>query len=204
MGGRRRRTPEQAQAEIVEAADEFLRRRPLAELSVSQLMDQTTLARSSFYVYFEDVPDVVARLLERVVEALMAPSRPWLNGRGEPRAALDAALDGVVRVWRTEGPVLRAIAEASLCSGGRVREVYQQVVIEPFVDGVARRIRAEQRRGFASAGDPRSLARALILLNERYLVDTLGTDPKLDPAPIVETLRTIWARVLYGKVLGED
>jgi AcrR family transcriptional regulator len=200
MAGRRRRTPAAAEAEIVEAAERFLRNHPLGELSVSRLMKQTTLARSSFYVYFEDIPDVVARLLERVVEALMAPSRQWLRGRGEAQAALHAALAGVVEVWRTDGPVLRAVAEASLYSGGRVREVYQTVVIEPFVEGVAQRIQVEQSLDEARPDEARSLARALILLNERYLVETFGSDPELEPAPIVETLWTIWSRALYGSV----
>lgn len=163
-------------------------------------MEQTSLSRSSFYVYFEDVPDVVARLLERVVEALMAPSRQWLEGRRKPREALHAALEGVVDVWRTDGPVLRAIAEASLYSGGRVRDVYQTVVIEPFVEAVAQRIRTEQSTGEARPGQASSIARALILLNERYLMETLGSNPDLDPAPIVETLETIWSRALYGFV----
>ncbi|MGD8861103.1 MAG: TetR/AcrR family transcriptional regulator [Myxococcales bacterium] len=198
---RRRRTPAQAQEEIVEAAERFLRVQPLGELTVSRLMQETSLARSSFYVYFQDVPDVVARLLERLVEALMAPSRPWLDGAGEPEPALAAALDGVVDVWREHGPVLRAVAEASLHSGGRVREVYLGVVIDPFVAAVARRIQSQQRHGSAKAGDPHALARALILLNERYLVDTLGADPELDPAPVAETLRLIWGRVLYGEAV---
>jgi hypothetical protein len=36
-------------------------------------------------------------------------------------------------------------------------------------------------------------------MNERYLIAALGRAPTTEPAAAIETLSTIWTRVLYGK-----
>src|SRR5437764_15047093 len=59
---RRRRSRDEAEHEILEAAAALLRERPLQEVTVSAIMDQTTLSRKSFYVYFRDRYDLLPRL----------------------------------------------------------------------------------------------------------------------------------------------
>jgi hypothetical protein len=45
--------------------------------------------------------------------------------------------------------------------------------------------------------DPRETATALILMNERYLIERLGSQPQAEPKLITNTLLTIWQRVLF-------
>src|SRR5919197_3583520 len=59
---RRRRSREEAEREILDAAAELLRERPLHEVTVSAIMEQTTLSRKSFYVYFRDRYELLTRL----------------------------------------------------------------------------------------------------------------------------------------------
>src|SRR5919106_2674502 len=60
---RRRRSREEAEREILDAAASLLRERPLHEVSVSAIMERTTLSRKSFYVYFRDRYALLTRLL---------------------------------------------------------------------------------------------------------------------------------------------
>ncbi|MDQ1741437.1 MAG: TetR/AcrR family transcriptional regulator, ethionamide resistance regulator, partial [Pseudonocardiales bacterium] len=46
--------------------------------------------------------------------------------------------------------------------------------------------------------DARETARALCLMNDRYLLAALGHAPTTAPETVVETLATIWTRTLYG------
>ena len=46
--------------------------------------------------------------------------------------------------------------------------------------------------------DAQHLATALILMNQAYLIETLGRRPQADPKIVAETLVAIWSRVLYG------
>ena len=41
-------------------------------------------------------------------------------------------------------------------------------------------------------------ARALIWMDERYLVEAFGRAPQADPAVVVDVLTGIWVSVLYG------
>ena len=41
-------------------------------------------------------------------------------------------------------------------------------------------------------------ARALSIMNQRYLTDVLGRNPTVEPEVVVDTLTTIWVRTLYG------
>ena len=40
------------------------------------------------------------------------------------------------------------------------------------------------------------MARALTLLNGNYLLDTLGREPRADPAVVLETLWMVWTGAL--------
>src|SRR5215207_8047753 len=79
---RERRRPEESEREILDAAEQLLRERPLSEITVGELMARTRLGRSSFYFYFGDLYDLVARLLTR----LEASSRRGHKARDRGRS----------------------------------------------------------------------------------------------------------------------
>jgi hypothetical protein len=54
------------------------------------------------------------------------------------------------------------------------------------------------RRGRIDQLHARQTATALLLMNERYLMDTLGRVPQADAKMVAETLDRIWVRTLYG------
>ena len=193
---RRRRTPAEAEHEILDAAEGFLRKRPLRELTIDEVMSETSLSRPAFYVYFRDRHELVLRLIEQLAGELMDMSARWLRGSGDPREDLRAAIDGVVSAYARHGPVLRAYADAA-ADDPSVEETYRGLV-ERFVDATASHIRAETRSGVIKGLNARRTAAALVWMNERYLSHCLGTEPQLRPRDVAETLYNIWLRTLYA------
>src|SRR5207244_10350837 len=60
---RRRRRPEEAEREILDAARQLLTERPWSEVTVGAVMGRTTLSRKSFYVYFRDRHELITKLV---------------------------------------------------------------------------------------------------------------------------------------------
>lgn len=195
-----RRSPQESTELILDAAQQLLWEIPLRDLTVGSLMAATPLGRSSFYVYFDHLDDLVAKLLGRLEDQLWQPARAWVEGRAEPAepAGLAAALDGVVQVWVDHGPVLSAIVQASW-QDEKVHTLWRDGLLDRFIHGVAAGIRRDLAEGAITADlDPTEAATALLLMNERYLMDRLGRLPQHDHTTVADTLRTVWTRTLYG------
>ena len=193
---RRRRPPEVAEGEIVAAAEAFLRERPFRELTVDEVMRRTDLSRPSFYVYFRDRHHLVLRVVAHLESELFTMSDRWFRGSGNGRETAREALHGIVAVFAEHGPVMRALADAA-ADDPRVEEAYGALV-QRFVDATARHIEEEMAAGRLLALDARQTATALVWMNERYLVVSLGREPYAPPRAVADTLLTIWTRVLYG------
>ena len=213
----RRRSPEEAEKEILDAAKEFLRKRPFREMTVGELMSRTGLSRPAFYFYFRDRYEVVERLLEEIGAALLDADRPWLEGgkgrgrredgsRGgvrEAREEMRASINAGVRVFASHGPVLRAVSDAAV-SDPEVERAYKRGFVEGFVEPIAARVRMDAEAGLVRGElDPEQTARALVWMVERYALDTLGyTPPAVEPDRVASTIENIWLRTLYGPAAG--
>jgi TetR/AcrR family transcriptional regulator, ethionamide resistance regulator len=192
---RRRRTPESAEREILDAAESFLRERPFRDLTVDEVMARTTLSRPSFYVYFRDRHHLAVRLVEGIGEALFGMANRWLEGTGDPRRDIQESLRGIATVYDEHGLVLRAIADAA-GHDPEVESVYYGL-IERFVTATRASIERDIRSGQVADLDPAPTAGALVWMSERYLLMTLGRLPKEPVDTVVDTLVKIWVRTLY-------
>jgi AcrR family transcriptional regulator len=193
---RRRRRPEEAEGEILLAAERLLRARPFRDLQVADLMDATGLRRSSFYHYFRDRHDVVVRLLEKLGRELTPMNELWFRAETDPVPNLRAGYEGVGRFWAKHGPMLRAIADAAR-HDPEVEKAHRRFV-DRIVRGTAERIRADIDRGRIAPLDAEETARALVVMSEGFLNEKLGRGGR-DWKPAVDTLATIWERALYGR-----
>src|SRR3954470_11880024 len=189
---RRRRSPAEAEREILESAERFLRERPLRELTIDEVMAGTGLSRPAFYVYFRDRHDLVLRLIAEIGAELFEMADKWLKG-----GDLRGGVEGVVAVYAKHGPVLRAISDAAV-DDPDVEKAYHGLV-QRFIDATAEHIRSEQKNGRASGMTARRTAAALVWMNERYLSMCLGggTSKQIKPREVSETLHQIWTRALY-------
>jgi TetR/AcrR family transcriptional regulator, ethionamide resistance regulator len=193
---RRRRTPEEAQREIIDAAEALLRERPFRELTVDEVMKCTELSRPSFYVYFRDRHELVLRVVEHLGSELFTMSERWFAGEGDGAQLARDAVDGIVAVYAEHGPVLRALSDAAVHDRD-VEEAYGSLV-QSFVDVTSRHIHAEIAAGRVLPVDAEQTAKALVWMMERYLTLSLGREPTTPPEVVTDTLATIVGRVLYG------
>ena len=196
---RRRRTPEQAADEILDAAEAFLQERPFRELTVDEVMSRTGLSRPAFYVYFRDRYALATRILQRVGAELFEIDRSWLEGeRGDSRHLVRETLRGGAAFFARRGPLLRAIADAA-ASDPEVDHLYRFGLIDQFAAAVSGRIRMGTASGeMLPISHPEAVGLALVLMTERYLLDTVSRDREADSDPVVEALTAIWSRTLYG------
>jgi TetR/AcrR family transcriptional regulator, ethionamide resistance regulator len=204
-GRRRRRKPEEDERVILVAGRAFLEERPFREMTVEGVMVRTGLSRPAFYAYFEDRYDLVTRLLEGVGGLLFALDWRWLSGTAEgsdAREVLADALRAGSGTFVEYGSVLRAISDAA-GDDARVEEAYRGGLIERLITAVAARISRDIEAGVTPADlDPDQTARALVLMTERYLLDTFGRPEKQPSQRATEavfgTLEMVWVRTLYG------
>lgn len=197
---RRRRSPESAEREILGAAEAILRERPFRDLTVDEIMARTTLSRPSFYVYFRDRHHLTVRLVEGIGAELLEKAEPWLDGAGDPRDDVRATFEGIGAVYAEHGLVLGAIADAA-GHDSDVEATYRALILR-FVEVTAQRIEDDIVRGRTGMLDARETARALVWMSERYLNESLGRLPQEPVEIVVETLSTIWVRVLYTPQAG--
>ena len=193
---RRRRSPAEAEREIIGAAEVLLRERPFRELTVDEVMRRTGLSRPSFYVYFRDRYDLVVRVAEHIGGELFTMSDRWFKGSEPGPERIRSAVEGVVAVYQEHGPVIRALADAA-ADDPDVERIYGDLV-EGFVAASAEHIEAEIAAGHVAPLDPRHAAEALVWMNERFLNTHLGREPKSPGEMVVDTLSVVWSRTLYG------
>jgi TetR/AcrR family transcriptional regulator, ethionamide resistance regulator len=191
---RRRRSPESAEREILEAAESFLAEHPFRDLSVDEVMARTTLSRPSFYVYFRDRHQLLVRLVEGIGRELFDAANQWLEQDGDMRTSFGA----VAAKYAEHGLVLGAIADAA-GHDPDAEETYRGL-IERFIEATARRISIDIEAGRIEPLDPVETARALVWMSERYLKETLGRRPQTPVETVTEVLPEIWIRALYGSV----
>src|SRR3954468_12766678 len=159
-GRRRRRSPEVAEQEIIDAAEALLRARPFRELTVDEVMRRTDLSRPSFYVYFSGRHHLVLRVVEHLGGELFTMSERWIGGTGEPLALARDALEGIVAVFAEHGPVMRALADAA--TDDRYVEAAYSMVIQSFIDVVGAHITSEIAAGRILPLNPEQTATALV------------------------------------------
>ena len=195
-GRRRRRSPEVAEQEIMDAAEALLRERPFRDLTVDEVMRRTDLSRPSFYVYFRDRHHLVLKVVERLQAQSAAMADIWYQAQGRGQDVIREATAGVVAVFERHGAVLEALADAA-ADDPEVEAVHRRV-LNFFIEATARHIEAEIEAGHMMPCNAWETARALSIMNDRYMVTVLGRNPTVAPEVVVDTIVTIWTRTLYG------
>jgi AcrR family transcriptional regulator len=195
---RRRRSPEVAEQEIITAAEELLRERPFRELTVDEVMRRTDLSRPSFYVYFRDRHHLVLKVVERLTAETSEMADIWFRAEGRTGVeTIREATRGVVDVHVRHGAVLQALADAA--ADDPEVEAAHAGALNYFIGLISDHIEREVAAGNMLPCDPQETARALAIMNDRYLTTVLGRNQMVDPETVVDTICTIWVRTLYGE-----
>jgi AcrR family transcriptional regulator len=178
---------EEARVRIAAAAERLLADRPYRELSVDAVMAEAGLSRTVFYRHYDGLPELVLELFAAVAAELAAE----LEVR-DLRGVLEAA----ARAFAEHGPLLRAVDQAA--GHDAVIERAYRERSERFTARMSEQLRAGMDEGRVRPGDPYELARALNLMNQRYLLDTVARDPGFDRERAVAALLAVWEPVTGG------
>jgi AcrR family transcriptional regulator len=193
-----RHAPDEARREIVRAAVCFLAANSFRDLTVGELMAQTTLSRPAFYQYYRDLHDLLLSMFAEIEAGMRELANPWIEGEGEPIAALRASLRGVIESVAQHGTVIRAVYEAAPFD--ERLEAAWSGFMERWDDAVAARIEAHQREGLIRPLDARRTASALNAMDAAVLIAQFGRHPQGDPDAVLDAQHAIWVAALYGRV----
>jgi AcrR family transcriptional regulator len=181
---RRRRKPEDARREILEAAESLLREQPFHTLNVDALMRRTTLSRKSFYVYFPDRFALLVGLFEPFGERFGEAHAAFLESTDlieDGRATLEA----VARLFMEGGWLLRALADARDYDAD-ARRLWDEIH-EPLYAVFAEKIAA-----VAPDLDAQLTARALLTMDIQLFLEKHDEDL----TALTDGLMRIWSRTL--------
>jgi TetR/AcrR family transcriptional regulator, ethionamide resistance regulator len=192
---RARLSREQSRARIVAAAIELVRELSYPELSVGAVMERAGLERTIFYRHFDDLGDLLMQTGREAIEELYETQLDLSAARdGAEPEVVRAAIEPAVAAYRRHGPLLRALTEAAagdpqVAAGqARIRNRFDRLVERSLSDLLA----SES----TSAAKVAEIARALNRMNESYLQDAFGREPRISTAAAVEALAEIWVAVI--------
>jgi AcrR family transcriptional regulator len=101
------------EAKLLEATERLLAGdAPYTELSIQQLCSEAGIARSTFYVYFRDKCDLVARLAEEMVGQLAETASKWWQPGASREQAL-AATREVLEIYSRHESLFAALTETA-------------------------------------------------------------------------------------------
>ena len=195
---RARAAREESRARIIAASTELVRERSFPELSVSEIMGQADLERTLFYRHFDDLGDLLRQAAREAFEALyeaeldLGPARD-----GAQPDAVRAAIEPAAKVYRRHGPLLRALSEAA--AGDERIAAGQAEMRRRFDLLVAEALSDLGRLASKSASEVAETARALNLMNEAYLLEAFGREPRVSVQTAVQTLSGVWLAVIHGQ-----
>jgi AcrR family transcriptional regulator len=179
----------ETRARIVAAAEEELRTRPLRDVSVEEVMGRAGLTRTLFYRHFDDLFDLVLSVARPAFDDLFAVDEAVLQAQADDGDRLRQAIAPAVALFAQHGPLIRAVAEASVFDAA-VEEIYH-AALERFAALTERFL---EQVG-APVADRAQTARALTFLNVGYLLDSFGAEPRVSAEEATTTILELWRAV---------
>jgi TetR/AcrR family transcriptional regulator, ethionamide resistance regulator len=199
---RPRLSRDQVRERLVAATTELVRDRSFYELSVAEVTERAGIERTVFYRHFDDLGDLLLRAATEAIESLYEAQVELDSGReaGDLEVVREA-IEPAVRVYERHGPVLRAVTEAGASNpriaarGAELRRRFNELIA-----GSLGRLPSLTENPPSDLGES---ARALNLLNEAYLRDAFGREPRLSAEAAIRTLSEIWAAFLDRRTSAE-
>lgn len=181
---------------ILDAAEALLAGESFHALTVEDVMKKAGLTRTAFYRYFPDLEAVLLRWMSELHAELTTAANLWLDLDAEPTESILAANAGLAQIYHQHGRILLAFADAA-GRGPQIEKAWHDTV-HSFVAPVVARIEDLQARGLTNVANIEETARALVWMDERYLLETFGHRSGADVHVAAQTLSEIWHRVLFA------
>lgn len=180
---------------ILDATEALLDTGSFHALTVEDVMRAAGLTRTAFYRYFPDLESVLLRRMTELHAELSQAADIFLNLDARVEGAILAANTGLAEIYREHGRILLAFAEAA-GRGPEIEEAWHRT-IDSFVAPVVARLEDFQAKGMVDLADTEETARALVWMNERYLLETFGRHRQVEVDVAARVLSRIWHRVLF-------
>ncbi|ANI40957.1 TetR/AcrR family transcriptional regulator [Mycolicibacterium vaccae] len=187
---------DESRARILEAFEEQLQTRSLAEISVADVAQAAGLKRPAFYFYFAGKHEVVTELLTRIFHDDVFTIEGSLAGGGDPRAIVADAMARTFESWLTHRTLFRAMLDAR-DTDPEAKAVWDSW-LQRYEDFSCAYITAQPTIGIP---DARALAHALISMNERVLDRYVRSEEGLEAVgPLRAAVIHVWHTALFGEV----
>lgn len=165
------------------------------ELSVERLVAEAGMARSTFYVYFEDKGALLRAIGASTLQGFYEGARPWFDNRGEvTHEDVKVAMRGILDSFHENEIVMAAVAETAVYDT-EVGEMYREHV-EDFVTSLRKLIQRGQKAGTIRDVNAAESAAALTWMIERT---TLQRGPGAGPKQL-DAIATGLADVIWGSL----
>ncbi len=184
---------------ILETTWQLLAVKPLSTITIDEIAQGAGISRPTFYFYFDSRDAVARALASRVADQWIDAMAGSFDVTAEPVDAVRALAETFVGLWRTEGPVLRAMAV--LYENDLEMRGFWDNITETLLVAAADSIERERVEGRALAGPPgsRDLARVLAAMLWRTGYETSLTPPSADfDRRMIDSLTTVMLRAVYG------
>jgi len=163
------------------------------ELGVQRIAAAAGVARSTFYLCFQDKTDVLIRLTGTMKEELYAMGEKWRpSGPGGGAEGLAALYEAQLAYYRDRAPLLAAIAEVTAYDETLREESVRS--IGRFAKRITSKLKEEQRAGRLSADlDPVIAGRVLAWSGEQVIARQVAIgNPKEDAKVARELADSQW------------
>jgi AcrR family transcriptional regulator len=160
-------------------------------------MATTSISRSAFYRYFDDIHELMLALLARLESEILEGVSPWLSNDGDPVALLSESLAAEVRICYRHGPFIKAVSDAA-GTNAQLEDEWNWF-LDRFDDAVSERIVADQELGLIEVFDPRPVATALNRVDAAMYIRSFGSRPRSRPEPVGDAITRVWISTLYGQ-----
>lgn len=198
-----RRTPEEARQEIIDVARAYISKHGLKDLTVDKLMQGTEIGRSAFYSYFGSISELASVFVYELSSEVVAVSSSYFEDNDDPLGWIRAALRGGVEFFAANGPMMRALWEASL-HDDRLAAAFNDEIGSRPIRGTTQAILRDQAKGWIGPMDAEEISFALNRFIRTYLTERFG-DPRQKRGPAekekaFQILERVCTATLYGKV----
>jgi AcrR family transcriptional regulator len=164
--------------------------------SVSRIVDEASVSRGTFYLYFESKEDIFRTLAEDLLQQVVELQRP---DETDPRETIRRAIAAFVVYYRDHARLMAVLEQVATHDEGfrTLRRDMRRGVAERAVRFIA----SLQRKGVVpTTVDPRYAATALTGMVDRFAYVWLVLEEDFEEAEVVENLTTIWFQAIGGVV----
>jgi TetR/AcrR family transcriptional regulator, ethionamide resistance regulator len=168
------------------------------EISVERMVAQAKLARSTFYLYFQDKGDLLVAWFAEITGRLEDAARGWWNlGPEATRDDLRDALGHIVKTYRPHTTLMAAMYDAAAYDP-EVRALVT-AMMNKNIAGLRAHIRAGQKSGSIDPDLlPDQTARWLTWMAERGLHQLVRTASDAELERLVDAFTSVIWNTLYA------